>query len=667
MNWDPRIFDSLLEPTFLVDAKGEVIYANEPAAIICETPLRRILRQKPRFLDLFKFEESVQAFQFLEAVIEPTPYQELVFHSNQGTRGKVQLTVQRFQENQWLVFFRDVTLEERLQRKYKAELEQKEGYIQELQKAQAELKKYSESLEQMVAERTQEIRELNRLMKALLDSLAQGFFVFDNQGKVLPVSSKACEDLLERNPQGQSVWDVLSLPAQSVDGFQKWMQTVFSEMLPFEDLKPLGPRLYPHSQSRHIALDYFPMRNDGQMEAVVVVATDMSDLIAAQKEADHERATARMIVNMVKAQRHAQGFVRESVSQLESLRREISSPQPSTNEIFRALHTLKGGSATFSVPVLPELCHEAENLLPQVPSNAAPFGPAWQALVEKISEIELCFENFLKDNEAILGKSEQWKDRRIITPASKVLAFDEKWLRSQPERENIRQEFLQNFWLEPIEKIFQHFDLVIQKTALELGKKVSGLIFQGPPLLVDPEAYEPLMASLVHAFRNAVDHGIELPEIREGRGKDPEGKIQVSWQLIEGDNRKRLRFCIEDDGGGIDPEAIRKKIESKGQKIEGQDPKQLLQRIFDPQFSTRDSATDISGRGVGLDAVQTEAQRMKGSAWVESQLGLGSRIFVEVPLLQVPQGSEFAPEPESGTPPTDLGSVRKPKIKSLAS
>ncbi|MEI7974334.1 MAG: ATP-binding protein, partial [Bdellovibrio sp.] len=118
---------------------------------------------------------------------------------------------------------------------------------------------------------------------------------------------------------------------------------------------------------------------------------------------------------------------------------------------------------------------------------------------------------------------------------------------------------------------------------------------------------------------------------------------------------------------GVDPHAIRKRIESKGQRLEEQDQKQILQRIFDPQFSTRESATEVSGRGVGLDAVLTEARRLQGSAWVESQLGLGSRIFVEVPLFQVPRSSAAVSDGEIRAPLSDRDPAGKTKIKSLAS
>ena len=643
MRLDAKVFDSLLEPTFVIDPESKVLYANEPAALICETPLRRILRQKPSFTELFQFEQPIEALKNLATVTDPSPYQEVVFHTSQQTRGKVQLTIQKFQEGEYLVFFRDVTLEERLQRKYKAELEQKEGYIEELKKAQEELKKYSEGLEKMVADRTAELSELNRLMKALLDSLGQGFFVFNNQGNLFPISSKACESVIEQNPQGKAIWDVLKISEKQKPGFEKWMKTLFMEMLPFEDLKPLGPQNFPHSQGRTVSLNYHPLRGEKNLEGVVVVATDISDLVAAQKQADHERATAKMIVSLVQSQRHAQSFVREASHILHELKEQMQAAEPKKEEIFRGLHTLKGGAATFSVQEVADLCHHAEGLVNNLPARPNKTEPDWMPLAQEVEKIAQEFQKFLLENEAILGASDKWTERWMQVPASKVRNFDLKWLRPYQDRVFLRQDFLENFWLEPVGPLFEHFNLVVQQVATQLGKQVAPLELEGGEIPVDPEAYERLLGSLIHAFRNAVDHGIEPPDVREAAGKNAQGKIQIRFQTQHVHGSPVLRICIKDDGGGINPEKIREKLEKKGLRILDPDPRRLIQKVFDSQFSTKDEASTTSGRGVGLDAVMTEAKALGGFAWVESELGRGTQLWIEVPLLQNP-GSGAQPK-----------------------
>ncbi|RYZ86865.1 MAG: PAS domain-containing protein, partial [Proteobacteria bacterium] len=176
------IFDTLLEPTFALDGNGRVIYCNETAALLCEQSVRKIMRGAI-FADLLKFSEPVEVLNRLPSVTDPTPYKELGFTTPSGQIGKLQMTIQPSGvADQWLLFARDVTLEERLQKKYRGELEQKENVIADLEKARNELERYSKNLEVMVAERTQQISRMNVLMKALLDSLGQGFLIFDKDG-----------------------------------------------------------------------------------------------------------------------------------------------------------------------------------------------------------------------------------------------------------------------------------------------------------------------------------------------------------------------------------------------------------------------------------------------------------------------------------------------------
>ena len=174
-----KIFDTLLEPTFVINTDHKIVYCNEPAALIADSSVRKLCRNG-FFHQVFTFENSFeQIFGSLHLISEPTPYKELHFKNSSEKTGKVQITLQPYRENEWIIFFRDVTLEETLQKKYRAELEQKEGVIVDLEKAKSELENYSKNLEKMVEERTREIQALNNQLSALLNSLGKGFFIFD--------------------------------------------------------------------------------------------------------------------------------------------------------------------------------------------------------------------------------------------------------------------------------------------------------------------------------------------------------------------------------------------------------------------------------------------------------------------------------------------------------
>jgi two-component system chemotaxis sensor kinase CheA len=293
------IFDSLQDGVLVLSEDTQIQYCNEAAALLTGLPVRRILRNKVTLGDIIYFDKKPTWMDALGTVKDSTTYQELSFSNVMGEHGRIQISVQPIASDpndgpRWLVYLRDVRLEEVLQKKYRDELEQKEGFIAELQRAQTKLINYSKNLESMVQERTHEIKDLNVQMKALLDSLSQGFLIFNESGDCLSIFSQACLTTLERSPLHQKIWDVLSLSPAETISFKKWLVALFGHLLPFEDLKPLGPLTYKHTKGRSISLDFFPLMNstsfvNDKLNGVVMVATDITELVEAQRQFESEK------------------------------------------------------------------------------------------------------------------------------------------------------------------------------------------------------------------------------------------------------------------------------------------------------------------------------------------------------------------------------------------
>lgn len=624
-----QIFDALLEPCFVLNKDLKVVYCNETAAAVCGLTVRKV--QRATFPELFTFSEPLEWLQNISAVTEAAPYKEVLFKTSEGGEGKVQITCQPVagDEPAWLVFVRDVTLEERLQKKYRGELEQKEGYILELQKAQAELEKYSKNLEKMVEERTAEIRKLNTLMTALLDSLGQGFFAFDRDGLCHDFSSKACDTVLEGRPNGRPVWDVLKLPPNKVEGFKKWLFTLFADMLPFEDLAPLGPPSFPHGEGRHIKLEYFPLTGEAGMEGVVVVASDITNLVEAQREAETEREHARLILNLLNKKQQLARFVRETQSFLRDLEANLAVDPGawSVDAIFRALHTIKGGAATYNVAATAKAAHEAENMLSAF--KESPMPDHADALLARCREVRASFDGFLEETQRLLGPSAFSEERFVEMPLSELQVLCsrlEHWTKGGDLARNLKAKYV----FEPVARTFEAFNEVLGKVAESEGKKVDPLILKGGELAVFPDVYAGLFSTFVHAFRNAVDHGIETPAVRLERGKPEAGRIEVSFARDGG----RFRIVVTDDGHGIDPAKIRARLAKNGRDASGESDEQVIQHVFDSSFSTRDMVTETSGRGVGMDAIRSAAEELGGTCVVRSETGRGTVLTVDVPWLE---------------------------------
>jgi two-component system chemotaxis sensor kinase CheA len=185
--------------------------------------------------------------------------------------------------------------------------------------------------------------------------------------------------------------------------------------------------------------------------------------------------------------------------------------------------------------------------------------------------------------------------------------------------------------MQPIKKVFGRFPRVVRDLARSLKKEVN-LELRGEDTDLDKNLVEALADPLVHLVRNAVDHGVELPDQREAAGKSRVGVVTLAAEQ-EGDH---ILLSIEDDGGGMDANILRGIAVKKG--VMDQDAADRLTEnecynlIFAPGFSTKDVISDVSGRGVGMDVVKTKITQLNGILNIDSTLGKGTRIEIKVPL-----------------------------------
>jgi two-component system, chemotaxis family, sensor kinase CheA len=185
--------------------------------------------------------------------------------------------------------------------------------------------------------------------------------------------------------------------------------------------------------------------------------------------------------------------------------------------------------------------------------------------------------------------------------------------------------------MQPIKKVFGRFPRVVRDLSRSIKKEIK-LEMMGEETDLDKNLVEALADPLVHLVRNAVDHGIELPDDREKKGKTREGTVSLS-ATQEGDH---ILLAIEDDGAGMDAEVLRAKVVEKGLMDEEaaarMDDKECFNLIFMAGFSTKEEISDISGRGVGMDVVKTRITQLNGTLDIDSELGRGTILSIKVPL-----------------------------------
>lgn len=185
--------------------------------------------------------------------------------------------------------------------------------------------------------------------------------------------------------------------------------------------------------------------------------------------------------------------------------------------------------------------------------------------------------------------------------------------------------------MQPIGRLFQKYPRIARDLARQLGKDVE-LVLAGEETEVDKTMIEDLADPLIHLIRNAVDHGVEMPTERLAAGKPSKSLVRLEARQ-EGDH---IVLIIADDGKGMSAERIRAKAIEKGLISEEEanvlDERQSLNLIFLPGFSTKTQISDVSGRGVGMDVVKTNIQKLNGSIEIRSEPGKGSVFIISLPL-----------------------------------
>ncbi len=183
----------------------------------------------------------------------------------------------------------------------------------------------------------------------------------------------------------------------------------------------------------------------------------------------------------------------------------------------------------------------------------------------------------------------------------------------------------------PISIVLRPFENTIALESMQLGKAVRANIPE-TDVAIDKIILEQLNDILMHLVRNALDHGIETPEERKAAGKDEQGVISITCKR----ETKHIELTVSDDGRGIDFEKIRAKASKlyveRADEIKDMGEKELSQFLFMSGFSTKDKVTELSGRGVGLDVVWTNVEKIKGRVRLESTLGKGTSFILHFPL-----------------------------------
>ncbi len=345
--------------------------------------------------------------------------------------------------------------------------------------------------------------------------------------------------------------------------------------------------------------------NDGRVENVMVIFEDKTDLVRVERELEHERARSESELEQIQAilRSGPEAFV-EFAEEAEKALKNLDDNIDNLNDtdtiksLFRELHSLKGTARYMELKNFATRLNEAETLLADIRDGNRTADDAAQTEIREILD-------------------------QLYAEAGNIRKINNRF------KEFASQDAMQKQFAGSIRGFFDNLQRMTDQIAEELGKSVrlrTSTDFDTIPFLGT------IRDPIIHLIRNAIDHGIEEGVERVSVGKDDTGTIQLRFTE---DDSSNCVIEIVDDGAGIDFDSIRKaaiqkRLLSKDDSSVSQ--QQLVRILFLPAFSSREEATELSGRGVGLDVVHDTVKKLGGTVSVASKPGVGTRFSLRIPL-----------------------------------
>jgi two-component system sensor histidine kinase ChiS len=499
-----------------------------------------------------------------------------------------------------------------------------------------QLSAWNQSLERKVAERTQAIRNL-------LDHAGQGFLSFDEQLCIHEEYSVECRRIFGREIAGEAIYSMIYpngseeqafLRQLLVDIFQtdnETQQAVYFSLLPTE-LELSGIMT---------TLQYKWIKDEA---SIMVILTDISEQRMLEQRMEEERQVLKMVVRVVTFYRDFKDLIEDYRSfartGLDSI---LNRPVLITEvwaEIFRQIHTFKGNFAQIDFMHIVDRLHEMESHLSQWKARLFddPEDPFIAAIFKEwMTDFNLLqwLDDDLQVLRNVLGDRFDEAKETITIEKEKLYDLELKIssLLQELEASLVIKE-LKKLQYRPFRDLLSMYPEYVKKMTAEIGKKVYPVQIQGGDIQVDHDRFIEFTRTLIHVFRNMVDHGIEPVVERASVGKDPRGTI--SCEIME--RNGFMEVAISNDGKIIDMSVLRRiALEREictAMTFDSWPLSEKLMVIFDEQFTTRTEVTQLSGRGVGLSAVRQALNKLGGTIHVQTGPDNGTLFRFRFPVRE---------------------------------
>lgn len=480
--------------------------------------------------------------------------------------------------------------------------------VTEREKAQAAAKaadqlRYDVELARRTARSNQELR-------LVLATVNQGLLSITGDGVLAPERSAMVTRWFGPPAPGATL-DEYFRPIDAVFSlsFQLHYQALIEDVMPLEVcLAQLPARL--HHGARTFEVSYLPLGTNGSKDGLLVVIDDVTSQLEA---AQHDVEQRELLAAFQGCMRDRTGFL----TFLDEAARLVHGAVAANSDLGtqkRLLHTLKGNAATMGLASIARLCHEIEDELER--DGSVQSTPALRALNERWLAFTASVRAFLGDRE-----------RGVVeVPAEELAALSRELQAGLPVEQAVER--LTTLGFEPIEIHLERLAAQARALSQRLGKGEPIIQLEGRGPRLDPAEWSSLFSELGHLVRNAVDHGFETPEQRAQAGKSSQPHLRLSGEL----RGRQLEIEIEDDGRGIDWQAVRRSAAKQG--IRAETEAELTAALFAVGVTSREQVTETSGRGVGMAGLHARVRELGGTIAVRSRAGLGTcwRLSFPFPL-----------------------------------
>lgn len=494
-------------------------------------------------------------------------------------------------------------------------------------------------LESKIKKRTKELIEKNNQVTNLLNNTDQGFLTFKDDLIIEKNYSSECSKIFEEEIGGSTIHNLLY-----PDNIEKsdFMAQILPKIIKSTDEHKISMylSLLPQEisiKNKFIAIKYKLLQTPSSTAKIMLIMTDKTEEKNLVQARNRERMILEMVVKIISDfddflfnMKDYKNFVTLELFQILE-NRDISSVDK-IQTIQRRIHTYKGNFSLFKMFTTSENLQELENDFFEYKKKSK--DPDILTLLNFLSKYNMLewLEKDLKLLSKILGENFLERESKIKISKDHLEMITTSILDQLSGLTRITvQNELNKLISKPAREMFYCYIDYSESLAEKSGKLLHKLKIKGGQFPINPAKYSNFSRSLVHLFRNSIDHGIETPDERVQAGKDEAGEISVN--LFRDDSN--INIVISDDGRGIDRDKIKEKAIELGFFTEKDMNKikddELLEIIFKDEFTTKKDISPLSGRGVGLSAVKKEVELLKGNIKLNSQITKGTTIHFTIP------------------------------------